>query len=167
MKKLRLLLFSECQKTCAGCCNKDWDLNSLPVCTDYSGYDQIMLTGGEPMLHPDMVLAVIKEIRETSRAKIYVYTAKVDDLASTLSVIKASDGICLTLHDQEDVEPFHVLDFYLDVIEDIGLYSMRLNVFKGINPNRVSGWWKVKSNIEWIKNCPLPVDEVFMRHAKL
>ena len=26
---LRLLLWEECNRTCQGCCNKDWDLSSL------------------------------------------------------------------------------------------------------------------------------------------
>ncbi len=42
-KKLRLLLFEECTRSCPGCCNRDWDLQSLPVCRDYSPYQLIML----------------------------------------------------------------------------------------------------------------------------
>lgn len=43
MSKLRLLLWEECNRTCAGCCNKDWNLSELPVCFDYSGYDLILI----------------------------------------------------------------------------------------------------------------------------
>ena len=34
-EKLRLLLFEECDRDCPGCCNRDWDLRSLPVCRDF------------------------------------------------------------------------------------------------------------------------------------
>jgi hypothetical protein len=35
-----------------------------------------------------------------------------------------------------------------------------LNIFKGIETPKVEGW-KIKNNIVWIKNCPLPEDEIF------
>ena len=45
--------------------------------------------------------------------------------------------------------------------------NLRLNVFKGIDLMNVdtqhTALWKIKTNIEWVKNCPLPKDEVFMR----
>jgi hypothetical protein len=42
--------------------------------------------------------------------------------------------------------------------------SLRLNVFKGVSLAELNlSCWKVKPNIKWIKNCPLPEDEVFMR----
>ena len=44
-EKLRLLLFEECDRDCPGCCNRDWDLRSLPVCRDFTPYQVIMLTG--------------------------------------------------------------------------------------------------------------------------
>ena len=50
--KLRLLLFEECNRSCPGCCNRDWDLQPLPVCYDLPPYRIILLTGGEPMLYP-------------------------------------------------------------------------------------------------------------------
>lgn len=36
-EKLRLLLFEECDRDCPGCCNRDWDLRSFPVCRDFIG----------------------------------------------------------------------------------------------------------------------------------
>jgi len=43
--------------------------------------------------------------------------------------------------------------------------SLRLNIFKGIYiPEVVDlSLWKVKKDMEWISNCPLPEDEVFMK----
>ena len=40
-KKLRLLLFTNCNRGCEGCCNLDWDLASLPIVDDFSQYDEI------------------------------------------------------------------------------------------------------------------------------
>ena len=48
--KLRLLVTEECNRHCPGCCNNNWDLKSLSVCKSYRDYEQILITGGEPLL---------------------------------------------------------------------------------------------------------------------
>ncbi|MFH2046138.1 MAG: 4Fe-4S cluster-binding domain-containing protein, partial [Pseudomonadota bacterium] len=102
MKKLRLLITEECNRNCSGCCNKDWDLQSLIVEQDYTKYDLIMLTGGEPMLNYEETLSIIIDIKSKSKAKIIVYTAKIDKLSEVLSVLGFSDGITVTLHEPFD-----------------------------------------------------------------
>ena len=160
--KLRLLLFSECNRRCAGCCNRYWDLEALPVCKSYAGYDSIMLTGGEPMLRPQLVVDTVRRIRLEHSGPIWIYTAKVDDILAVLDVIQCLNGMCVTLHEQSDVEAFRVL---VDTIPDVWRSrSLRLNVFKGasIEGIDVTGW-AVKKDMEWIPDCPLPDDETFMR----
>ena len=159
MKKLRLLLFEKCNRSCSGCCNKQFDLTSLPECTDFSQYDEILLTGGEPMLEPWLVLDVMKEIRETSSVKIFVYTAWVRDLFASRAVMMLADGMTVSLHDQSDVQPFLA---FASFCEDLDR-SKRLNVFSGITIDEVPVGWKQKKDIVWIDPCPLPEDEVFMR----
>ena len=45
--------------------------------------------------------------------------------------------------------------------------NVSLNVFKGVDlGNEPTGQWKVKRDIEWEKNCPLPTDEVFMQYKE-
>lgn len=163
MEKLRLLLLKDCNKNCEGCCNKDWDLNSLPECHSYYGFKEIMLTGGEPMLKPRLVIDTALSIRqENPQAKIYLYTADVTNIAWTTFVLSLIDGICVTLHDQEDVEPFYAFAYNIKFLGK--LRSLRLNVFNGItiDMSKLSDW-NVKANIEWIENCPLPYGEVFMK----
>ena len=164
MNKLRLLLFEDCNRNCPGCCNKDWDLKNLPVEKDFSEYDIVMLTGGEPMLYPHLVLAMIGEVRKQSEAQVYVYTAKVDDLVSSAIVLDRADGITLTLHTQDDVEKF--LHFNTLISQSPSLKegkSLRLNVFKDIVVWGNTSRWNVKYDIEWIEDCPLPEDEKFAR----
>ena len=165
MKKLRLLLFEDCEKNCAGCCNKDWDLSKLPRIEkhEYGQYDIVSITGGEPMLNPNKVIETAVDIGLNSQAAIYLYTAKANPLSFLLGVLFYIDGICFTLHEQTDVPQFLVLNDELNYSR-LDEKSMRLNIFKGIDigKNDISKW-KVKRDIEWIENCPLPQDEVFMR----
>lgn len=72
--KLRLLLLDDCNRNCPGCCNRDWDLQALPLCQDYTPYRLIMLTGGEPMLYPEIIREAIAAIRRQTNVPIYLYT---------------------------------------------------------------------------------------------
>ena len=163
MKKLRLLLFEKCNRDCEFCCNKQWDLKKLPVEKDFTQYDEIILTGGEPMLDPFLILKTIKRIREqNSRVPIYLYTAKIDDWSMVLLVLSKLNGITITLHEQADVNTFLYLS---ERIKERGFKekSLRVNIFKGVKVFSDISMWKVKRNIVWLNPCPLPENEVFKR----
>ena len=176
--KLRILLLEECNRSCDGCCNKDFDLNNLPVVDmdDLERYYEIILTGGEPMLRPELVLETALELKTKSDANIYMYTADVSNIPAMFGIMNTIDGITVTIHNSEqmeiDVENFMKFDQSLCNLSEYGRWptiaqhcSLRLNVFKDvpINTKWTKCLWAVKNNINWIKNCPLPDGEVFMR----
>ena len=168
MKKLRLLITEDCDRACAGCCNKDWDLDALPKCIDFSPYDVVMLTGGEPLLYPDEVIRIAKTVREHNRhAQVILYTAW---SARVLHVLPWLDGVTLTLHDYGDEGPFKNLqatlrDLHLVHTPWVLSASMRLNVFKNVKIKDwyIASWWKVQKDMYWVKDAELPKGEVFMR----
>ncbi|RFZ77593.1 hypothetical protein DS742_17410 [Lacrimispora amygdalina] len=162
VNKLRLILFEECHRNCDGCCNKDWDLPNLPVCRDFQNYDSIMLTGGEPMLHPEVIVKAIGTIRMQTKAPIILYTSLVADKEMLGKILDCIEGITVTLHTPEDITPFLEFDRYY---AGNGNMSFRLNIFRGVGHVPVSPRWKVKDNITWIKDCPLPLGETLMRFA--
>lgn len=165
MQKLRLLLFENCNRKCEGCCNKYWDLASLPVCTDFSGYDTIMLTGGEPMLDPYKVWRTVCRIRYSNlQAAIYLYTAKVDDTPKSLFLLSMLDGMTVTLHEQSDLEPWKWFAQSLDTVDRAK--SLRLNVFAEVELGDADTCgWDVRDSMVWDTDCPLPDNEVLMRLA--
>jgi hypothetical protein len=183
MKKLRLLLTEKCDRSCKGCCNKDWELNKLPVCKSYNGYDEIIITGGEPLLKEGLLYSAIGKIPENT--PIILYTAKFDCPYLIRRVTEHISGITVTFHNQLDV-----YKFYLSMSTVVGNYGrsplrnyfhrrkfagkLRVNVFKGIDWKPLiklipdfNKFWKVKDTITWIKDCPLPDDEVFMRYEAI
>lgn len=172
-KTLRLLLFEECNRKCRGCSNKSWDLKNLPVCEDYSGYDEVLITGGEPLLDVHKVKEAIYKIKEQNEtAKIYVYTADVrnrDDIHELLYLV---DGITLTLHTKQDAKDFYITNRRLSFLIRYEYafkkkaLSLRLNIFKNVRLTFQDNlhFWKIKNNITWIKKCPLPENETFMRY---
>ena len=152
--KVRLLLWEECDRACEGCCNKDWDLGALPVYDRNSHHDVVMLTGGEPMLHREKLIAIAKELKPRVNCLV-LYTACTVGLEDIADLF---DGLTVTLHEQKDAEQFKKFDRNLLFFDG----SLRLNVFAGVE-FEASPRWVVKKDIEWIKECPLPSDEVFVR----
>ena len=163
---LRLLLFEECNRACEGCCNKQFDLDNLPVEKDFSTYEMIILTGGEPMLRPKIVLEAIRKIRNQSKAKIILYTAYLNPYNSlTYQVLAELDGVTLSLHEQSDINNFQTLQVVIKPAMKDWDFSKRLNVFKEVDLTNIdTSGWVVKKDVEWIENCPLPENEVFMRY---
>lgn len=162
MKKLRLLLFEECNRSCDGCCNNDWNLNELPVDHNYNDYEIIMLTGGEPLLNPSLVVKTTQDIKRKSQAQVFLYTAMAHNVSTFANILKHVDGITLTLHERKDKKTFERLCRFL-LPQDVKGKSMRLNVFKGINVKNVPEYWQVKDNIKWVKDMHLPKDETLGR----
>ena len=170
-KKLRLLVTERCDRNCPMCCNKKYKLASLPKVDTFAGYDEILLTGGEPMLDPYLVHRISTAIRlENKKAKIYMYTAKTDFPHALLVVLLLKlDGITITLHEQKDVPNF--IDFVVMLHTVYGVAvprTLHVSVFKHVDIGK-NRWfieycgWKIKDNITWQKECPLPEGEVFMR----
>ena len=169
MKKLRLILTEECHRECEGCCNKDWDLASLPRETDFAQYDMILLTGGEPMLDRDRTLSIIKRIHSQSPARLILYTAKIDDALAVIDVLHHLHGMTITLHAQEDAVYFQQLvgtiEGFSPLEKRVRTKSLRLNIFKGVEVQwPTPSMWQVKRDCEWIKDCPLPEGEVLKRY---
>jgi MoaA/NifB/PqqE/SkfB family radical SAM enzyme len=170
-KILRLLVTKDCHRSCPGCCNNDWDLDNLPRpigLLSYLRYDEVLLTGGEPLLRLKTLYDIVKNIRSLNNyAKIYVYTNKLDVLTDLLYAWKITDGLTITLHNQEDADKF--VDIYRQLPNWVLHKSNRLNIFEDIKLDIIecnNTWlcgFKLKQNIQWIKDCPLPKNETFMR----
>lgn len=114
------------------------------------------------MLDTNRTMAVIRKIRQLSQAKIYMYTALLDVTELFYTTCLLDD---ITVHNQSDMINFKLFNAFLTRKDDCVLKkSYRLNVFKGIDLKGISlDIWKVKDNVEWIRNCPLPKNEIFKR----
>lgn len=191
MKKLRLLFTEDCNNNCEKCSNKQYNLKELPVCESYKEYDEILITGGEPFLHPEKLSKLVSEIRRENNKKIYIYTSLADIEIIRFLLFVNIDGITLTLHNKEDIKKFINLS---KKIRNVRILlknkSLRLNVFQNLikefkssiekslsselisNPEEYKELydeyknWKTKY-IKWIDNCPIPENEKFMKYEKI
>jgi len=144
------------------CQNQHWDLAALAREIHFGEYSEIMLTGGEPMLVPEVVISTAKKIRSGSQAKIYLYTAKTDNWQAILSVLLFIDGMSVTPHNQTDIAHFEKLNkiLYGSQINK----SLKLNLFTDyefvIEGNL--DMWRVKRKV-WFKTKHIPKNEIFKR----
>ena len=175
--KLRLLVTKQCPRSCSGCCNKDWDLDALQPLRlddvwfndDYDEWDEIIITGGEPLLYADELHDIVGELWEYFDTKFYLYTADAYGIIVDWRLMQWFDGITLTLHDAKDVFEFSLLNDFLYIMHSRGKlkkdFSLRLNSF--VKDELLEGecldMWDVRHEMEWKKDCPLPDGEVFMR----
>lgn len=167
--KLRLVVTDKCHNKCSMCCNNRFDLKSLPV-VDRWDYDEIMVTGGEPMLFPYAVYNLLFILKTLSaytdkRPRLYMYTAL--PTFSVLKLLNLLDGVVVTPHTLKDVTKLiHLNSRLIEGKEKFIEKSLRLNLFpevrKLIPYDTDLSMWKIKE-IQWIKDCPVPVGEDLRR----
>jgi organic radical activating enzyme len=164
-KKARLIVTYDCNKNCDGCCNKNWKYapaRKIQSLVELREFDEIMITGGEPMLYPEKLADLLTELGLKTDAKLYLYTAYPYPESSFLILLSLLDGVTITIHNEQDSKRFldsSILGSYLST------KLMRLNTFVDGYEN-IDKVWKVK-RVEWIKDCPLPIGEELLILNKL
>lgn len=175
-KKLRLLVTTQCNNKCPMCCNKQFNLDKLPI-VDRWDYDEIMITGGEPLLFFEKVAILCTNIKSMQKihgynsSNIYLYTSLFNN--NIINILMFIEGITATIHKKEDINEFIKINEYLlnnKQYDFIINKSFRLNLFpdiKALLPKDIDlSLWKIK-DIEWVKDCPIPEGEDFRRIANL
>lgn len=177
--KLRLLVTGKCHNDCPLCCNKQFNFNELEV-VDRWDYEEIMITGGEPLASnrtTSYLIDMIMGIRAIWHAqgwkgKIYLYTStKRADLV--IKIISYLDGIVYTPHTIKEMHTFMQFAPAINFRRKLTDQSLRLNLFEEEAPGEVfkafnyggkliQQMWQIKS-IKWIPNCPVPEGEDFRR----
>lgn len=169
MKKARIIVTEKCNRNCEGCYNKDWKYEPPIELEDFNileEYDEIIITGGEPLLYPTQLQTFLSTLwkKDTlSEKKFYLYSADCTKILELIDIITLLDGLTFTIHSEEDIKPFLQFNRILlflkeEMLEDI---SLRLYIFDNLQtkfPLIDLSLWKVK-NVSWIKDCPLPEEE--------
>jgi organic radical activating enzyme len=159
MRKARLLFTEDCNRRCKGCCNRNWKGEPAVEKTieELREYDEIYITGGEPMLYVDALNYLIGRLR-TATNKIFLYTAMPYPQHEFIPLMIGLDGCTVTLHNYADRQKF-IDNFYNRTM--FAGKSMRLNVFpKG--KFDVDDSWDVRPKV-WITDAPLPEGEEFVK----
>jgi len=165
----RVILTFECRRRCDYCCNKYKRIigGAQPISrpTDIGEYDEVCLTGGEPMLiMPASVICWAKWLKRIGVSNVYVYMSAYSNLAALTELLNYVDGIHYTLHEKstlEDLWRFH--EFQLIVARRYTGKSFRLFIHPNF-PSPVTiepkAWTRVEEK-PWDgpNTCQLPANE--------
>jgi len=133
-------------------------------------YDNIIITGGEPLLFPENLLKLIHNIRLVNfNIPIYLYTSIFNPSTANKNILTFLSGITFTVHNRIYFNEFLDLKKYLDEVP-LEPYSKRLHIFTDFGQLTEANLygWNVRF-VTWKKDfeCKLPEHEQFMRLKEL
>lgn len=161
---LRLILFTDCNFHCSYCCNENQAVNSkfqrMRLSNiNFSDYQNICITGGEPFLNLNLVLKVLKKIPVDKSVFIYSNGTLITDYAlSFLKLFKNIRAFNIGLHHLNQIR--HVnrhIEMHFPVrymIQDI-----RLQEFIEAHPDRLNH----HNTKTWVlDSCEMPNEDWFI-----
>lgn len=137
--KLRIIVDWKCNRKCVYCCNeykeiidsfKKVKFTELINLLFENQYEEIAVTGGEPLLFPYKVLSVINTIKQVSPfSKIFLYTngdyINEDTFSEFINIFSQINGINIGLHNIPDN---YKLDDFIDLYRSFPELSVRFLV---------------------------------------
>lgn len=159
----RVIVTYKCNRSCPGCCNGHGNaVKKIEDIRELLGYEEIILTGGEPMLLKSKLLEFISGLKAREyNGKIYIYTAFFDAWnehdRKALSMV---DGITYTIHAEANDSDINLLK-RLSCLSILGFqnFSSRLIIdsrvydrydFSNIDLTN----WDVIRKLQWKDYCP-------------
>ena len=174
MKIARVIITTHCLRDCPYCCNKYRSIidNAITLHNvdqlDSLGFDRILITGGEPMLVPNRVIAIAQHFNKLGK-EVFLYTAMYRGELHT--IVKLVKGIHFTLHyplrDMHSVEPWAYDDldgfyrFQQMISGWMGSYRLYINPEIQSTISIIPSLWSRVEVKPWIQeaDCHLPPNE--------
>lgn len=160
-KTARLIVTYHCKRKCPGCCNQqEQTVSRVSDIKELLKYQEVIITGGEPMLLASEVIYFIEELREVGfQGKIFMYTSWWNGKEISKSVLKLLNGITFTLHNEANDKDIMELKSLSNsgYLQDKN-FNSRLFIdgrlfekydFSNINLNR----WDVIRKLQWKDKC--------------
>lgn len=124
---IHLLVTDKCDRNCPFCCNKQYDLDAIPVVSDeeLKIAKRIFLTGGEPFSYTDPC-KIARSIKEKYNVEIYVYTnAEPLERYLLTNDLYGIDGLTISIKSKGDERSFERIKHNIDPLKN------RVYVFPG------------------------------------
>ena len=167
--KARLIFTKKCNRSCEGCCNESLDWSKIKTVSSYEelkDYEEVILTGGEPMLDELMLFGFLYSMNEM-KVPVILQTAffPMNEVHGT-NILHRLKGITYTIHEnpsEDDMERVKRLrDCLVRLRTERGYtVSARLNIDKRawnkiIITQRSKNEFSEIRKMEWKDDCPIP-----------
>lgn len=162
-KVIHLLVTALCDRDCKYCCNKQYDMDSIPFVTDeeLKEAEVLFLTGGDPFKYSNPCrIASDYKLAYPNIKRVYVYTNALEFYEYLLQGrrIYAIDGVNVSIKNNKDFVSFSHLKDYQDVKN---LAGNRLYVFNNLTPVSAGNFDIVDR--EWQEDFKPADDSIFRR----
>jgi organic radical activating enzyme len=167
-KTARVIATYKCNRSCPGCCNGHGNsVKKIDDIHELIGYEEIILTGGEPMTIEGSLLKFIIDLKDNGYCgKIYLYTAYWNNRNKIHgSILGLVDGITYTIHAEANDEDIKSLKSISD-IEDLSYsnFSSRLiidnRVYDRYDLSNIDLTnWDVIRKLQWKDECKPAANE--------
>lgn len=176
-KTVRVIVTYDCPRHCENYCNEH--IGDVPevMFEDLLKYEELVITGGEPMMLAPRVVEMIHRLRAKGYiGKIWLYTSQIKTARwADRAVLNEVDGIIYTLHhkpSQTDLRDARKLNKYIAgyldnrkhdrsdrFLIDSRCYTEEVLSIIGLYDTGMHHWTSVKP-LEWKDDeCPLPEGE--------
>lgn len=170
MRKARLILTWDCLRRCPRCCNDSLNRDAIPRVDRYEDldeFDEVIITGGEPMLDAAATLDFCRELKRLRPERIvYLYSSLWDP--AMYDLLQLIDGIHYTVHDPmspRDGYGFDAMQIAISVARSEGReLSCRLYVEASVTrPVQIYPFlWDRVEIFAMKEECPAPSDETLL-----
>ncbi len=169
---MHLLITDKCDRDCKDCCNKQYDVKSIPVASkeEFKLVDTVCLTGGEPFKYEEpCAIAMWLKSKYPNIKNVYVYT----NAAPLLEWIEKNDsnrfgctgflfldGLSVSIKTVDDVGAFQILTVHplIKLLKSNYLYVMN-----GLYPLYTGNFKLIKR--EWQEDFK-PADNCIFRRME-
>ena len=160
----RVITTFKCVRNCSYCVNKNKEVinqaKRIRCITTLKGYEEILITGGEPTLFPvDVGNLAVQLRRQNPLVKLYLYTTRCDKKLS--DILEEFDGATYTLRSDANADDLFSFFDAQRVFSNFSDCSFRLSVDPDIDfaiPIVPSVWSMVKIKV-WKEKCYIPSNE--------
>lgn len=160
---IHLMVTPLCNRDCPFCCNKQYDMNSIPVVSEKEllAAHTLCLTGGEPFAYANPVaIAGYYKRHYPNIEKIYVYT-NAEELYFWLKYHRSFidiDGLNVSIKSKSDLIAFSLISKF----NEVPTTENRLYIFDNLYPKEIPANFKVFER-EWQTEFAPANDSIFRR----
>lgn len=165
-KVTKVVVTRKCNKRCRGCVTRTLDDIQKVTFEDLMGYEDILITGGEPMLMSDRCVELVHRLKlKGFSGKIFVSfsdASRVGRYWAASMLIDEVDGIIFTLHNnsskdklKNELRSLRKLDKYLKEHDRRGkadILYIDKRIFNEEYKSSLAGGWSLIEPQEWVKD---------------
>lgn len=172
-KIVHLMITNKCDRNCKYCCNKQYDVNKIPIISgeELNNARELYLTGGEPFAYanPCYIADLLKNLYSNiERVIVYTNAYEFGEYLKQGGCIYGIDGLTISIKDKRDKAAFEEYILYNKEVNN--LKYLRLYIFDEVDISieeivEIPCWYDIRER-KWQKEFNAAPNSIFRRAAQ-